>query len=75
MSLEGVYRRLVFLPSKVKSTRPVAARFYGVFAGGGMKIRGPACRRRDTPQFIKEAQDSSDARGRAGADRLPLFPD
>ena len=57
MSLEGVYRWLVFLPSKVKSTRPVAARFYGVFAGGGMKIRGLACRRRDTPQFIKEAQE------------------
>ena len=57
MSFEGVYRWLVFLPSKVKSTRPVAARFYGVFAGGGMKIRGLACRRRDTPQFIKEAQE------------------
>jgi DNA polymerase II len=57
MSLEGVYRWLVFLPSKVKSTRPVAARFYGVFAGGGMKIRGLACRRHDTPQFIKEAQE------------------
>ena len=57
MSLEGVYRWLVFLPSKVKSTRPVAARFYGVFTGGGMKIRGLACRRHDTPQFIKKAQE------------------
>ena len=57
MSLEGVYRWLVFLPSKVKSTRPVAARFYGVFADGGMKIRGLACRRHDTPLFIKEAQE------------------
>src|SRR6266511_2758564 len=35
MSLEGVYRWLIFLPSKIKSTRPVAARFYGVFADGG----------------------------------------
>src|SRR5262245_23725009 len=42
---------------EVKSTRPVAARFYGVFTDGGMKIRGLACRRRDTPQFIKEAQE------------------
>ncbi len=57
MSLEGRYRWLVFLPSKVKSTRPVAARFYGAFAGGGMKIRGLACRRRDTPQFIKGTQE------------------
>jgi len=57
MSLEGVYRWLVFAPSKVKSTRPVAARFYGVFTDGSMKIRGLACRRHDTPQFIKEAQE------------------
>src|SRR6266511_4954496 len=40
MSLEGVYRWLIFLPSKINSARPVAARFYGVFADGGMKIRG-----------------------------------
>jgi DNA polymerase II len=57
MSIEGVYRWLVFAPSKVKSTRPVAARFYGVFTDGSMKIRGLACRRHDTPQFIKEAQE------------------
>jgi DNA polymerase-2 len=57
MSLEGIYKWLVFLPSKIKSTRPVAARFYGVFTDGRMKIRGLACRRRDTPQFIKEAQE------------------
>ena len=57
MSLEGVYRWLIFAPSKVKSTRPVAARFYGVFTDGGMKIRGLACRRHDTPQFIKKAQE------------------
>src|SRR5262249_36654994 len=57
MSLEGMYRWLIFLPSKVKSKRPVAARFYGVFTDGRMKIRGLACRRRDTPQFIKNAQE------------------
>jgi DNA polymerase II len=68
MSIEGVYRWLVFAPSKVKSTRSVAARFYGVFTDGSMKIRGLACRRHDTPQFIKEAQEEmlavlSQARG------------
>lgn len=57
MSLEGLYRWIVFAPSKVKSTRPVAARFYGVFSDGTMKIRGLACRRRDTPLFIKAAQE------------------
>jgi DNA polymerase-2 len=59
MDLEGVYRWLVFLPSKIKSTRPVAARFFGVFTDGGVKIRGLACRRHDTPQFIKEAQEEA----------------
>ncbi|MGE0131489.1 MAG: DNA polymerase domain-containing protein [Blastocatellales bacterium] len=57
MSLEGVYRWLVFTPSKIKSSRPVAARFYGVFTDGQMKIRGLACRRHDTPEFIKQAQE------------------
>ncbi len=57
MSLEGIYRWIVFLPSKVKSTRPVAARFFGAFADGSLKIRGLACRRRDTPPFIKNAQE------------------
>src|SRR5262249_28684250 len=57
MSLEGIYRWIVFVPSKIKSTRPVAARFYGVFTDGNVKIRGLACRRHDTPQFIKDAQD------------------
>jgi DNA polymerase-2 len=59
MDLEGVYRWLVFLPSKIKSTRPVAARFFGVFTDGVVKIRGLACRRHDTPQFIKEAQEEA----------------
>lgn len=57
MSLEGVYRWLVFAPSRMKSSRPVAARFYGVFADGETKVRGLACRRHDTPEFIKQAQE------------------
>jgi DNA polymerase elongation subunit (family B) len=57
MPLEGVYRWIVFAPSKMKSTRPVAARFFGAFTSGTMKIRGLACRRHDTPPFIKQAQE------------------
>jgi DNA polymerase elongation subunit (family B) len=34
-----------------------ASRFYGVFTDGNMKIRGLACRHRDTPQFIRETQE------------------
>jgi DNA polymerase-2 len=56
MSLEGLYRWLVFLPSKVNQQRPVATRYYGVFVDGATKIRGLACRRSDTPEFIKQVQ-------------------
>ncbi len=56
MSLEAVYKWIVFLPSKVKDSRPVAVRYYGVFNDGRLKLRGLACRRSDTPQFIKDAQ-------------------
>jgi DNA polymerase-2 len=57
MALEGVYPWIVFASSKQKSTRPVAARFYGAFTDGTMKIRGLACRRHDTPLVIKQAQE------------------
>ncbi|HEX8183227.1 MAG TPA: DNA polymerase domain-containing protein, partial [Blastocatellia bacterium] len=56
MSLEGIYSWIIFLPSKVNSNRSVACRYYGVFDDGRLKLRGLACRRSDTPQFIKEVQ-------------------
>jgi DNA polymerase II len=56
MSVEGVYRWIIFLPSKQKDSRPVATRYYGLFDDGTMKYRGLACRRRDTPPYIKETQ-------------------
>jgi DNA polymerase elongation subunit (family B) len=56
MSLEGVYRWIVFPPSKQNESRPVATRYYGRFDDGRLKIRGLACRRSDTPLFIKEVQ-------------------
>jgi DNA polymerase-2 len=56
MSLEGIYNWVVFLPSKANVERPVACRYYGVFSDGRLKLRGLACRRSDTPEFIKEVQ-------------------
>ncbi len=56
MSLEGVYNWIVFLPSSTNPNRPVPARYYGVFSDGRLKLRGLACRRSDTPQFIKDVQ-------------------
>jgi DNA polymerase-2 len=57
MSLEGVYRWIVFLPSKVKEGRPVPSRYFGVFSDGALKTRGLAHRRRDTPHYVKEVQE------------------
>ena len=56
MSLEGVYRWMVFLPSKGNPESPVANRYFGLFKSGKIKARGLAFRRGDMPPFIQEAQ-------------------
>ena len=58
LALEGVYRWIAFLPSRQNRERPVATRYFGVFADGKMKIRGLLCRRRDTPPFVRRAQEA-----------------
>jgi DNA polymerase elongation subunit (family B) len=56
LNVEGKYRWIVFLPSKILPGVPVLNRFYGVFEGGRIKIRGIEARRSDTPQFISKPQ-------------------
>jgi DNA polymerase II len=56
MSLEGRYRWMVFLPSKVRPHLAVANRYFGVFWDGTLKARGLACRRHDVPVFIQATQ-------------------
>jgi DNA polymerase-2 len=56
ISLEGIYRWLVFLPSRVDARLPVANRYFGAFQDGSLKLRGIESRRRDTPPFIVQAQ-------------------
>ncbi len=58
LALEGVYRWLCFMPSKQDPRRPVATRYFGVFSDGSLKVRGLACRRRDTPPFVRRAQEA-----------------
>jgi DNA polymerase II len=55
-ALEGVYRWVAFLPSRVNASVPVANRYFGVFQDGSLKMRGIEARRRDTPAFIAEMQ-------------------
>ncbi len=56
ISLDGVYRWVVFLPSRVNEQVPVPNRYFGVFQDGSIKVRGIEARRRDTAPFIGETQ-------------------
>ncbi len=56
LNVEGRYRWIVFLPSRMHVEVPVLNRYYGVFESGKIKVRGIEAVRRDTPAFIKKAQ-------------------
>jgi DNA polymerase-2 len=56
ISLEGIYRYVAFLPSRIDERVPVANRYYGVFQDGSLKIRGVEARRHDTPPFVAQVQ-------------------
>ncbi len=72
LALEGVYRWIAFLPSRQNRARPVATRYFGVFADGKVKARGLICRRRDTPPFVRLAQEALLARLAAAATAAEL---
>ena len=56
IALEGIYRWVAFLPSRVDERVPVANRYFGVFQDGSVKLRGVESRRRDTAPFIAQTQ-------------------
>jgi DNA polymerase elongation subunit (family B) len=56
ISLEGIYRWVSFLPSRVDPNVSVANRYFGVFETGAQKVRGIDLRRSDTPPLVAEAQ-------------------
>lgn len=56
VSLDGIYRWIAFLPSRIDARVPVANRYFGVFQDGTLKLRGVEVRRRDTPAFISQTQ-------------------
>jgi DNA polymerase elongation subunit (family B) len=56
LGVEGKYRWIVFLPSKVLEDVPVLNRYYGVLENGDVKLRGVEARRGDTPVFIVNVQ-------------------
>jgi DNA polymerase-2 len=56
IALEGIYRWVAFLPSRLDNHAPVPNRYFGAFQDGSLKVRGIEARRRDTPRFIAETQ-------------------
>jgi DNA polymerase-2 len=58
IAVEGLYRWLIVPPSRTRPRLAVPNRFFGLFQDGSMKVRGLECRRRDTPPFIRDAQQA-----------------
>ena len=56
IALDGIYRWVAFLPSRMDPQVPVANRYFGVFQSGEIKARGIELRRHDTPAFIRQTQ-------------------
>jgi len=56
IALEGVYRWVMFLPSRVDARLPVANRYFGVFQDGSIKMRGIEARRHDSAEFVAATQ-------------------
>jgi DNA polymerase-2 len=56
INVEGIYRWIGFLPSRVNPRMPVPNQFVGQFEQGTMKIRGIELRRSDAPLLVKRAQ-------------------
>jgi len=56
IALEGIYRWIAFLPSRLDERIPVANRYFGAFSDGSLKVRGIEMRRHDTPAFVARMQ-------------------
>ena len=56
IELEGIFQWLAFLPSKINPRIGASNRYFGKFYDGGLKVRGMAQRRADTPQWITDAE-------------------
>ena len=56
IALEGIYRWVAFLPSRLDDRVPVPNRYFGIFVDGTIKTRGIELNRGDTPPFIAAAQ-------------------
>jgi DNA polymerase elongation subunit (family B) len=57
IAVEGIYKWIVFLPSKTYSGKQVANRYFGAFEETNeLKVRGIELRRHDSPLYFKKCQ-------------------
>lgn len=56
MAIDGVYKWLVYPPSKIDPLLPVSTRYFGKFYNNELKTRGIASRRKDTAIFVRKMQ-------------------
>jgi len=58
IAIEGIYKWIVFLPSKVDSNNQVPTRYFGCFEKDDeIKVRGIELRRHDTPLYFRACQE------------------
>ncbi|MBC8507403.1 MAG: hypothetical protein ISR58_16885 [Anaerolineales bacterium] len=56
IELEGIFQWLAFLPSKINPRIGASNRYFGKFYDGGLKVRGMAQRRADSPTWISNVE-------------------
>ena len=56
LSFEGMHKWIAFVHSKQNDILPVPNRYFGVYEGGTIKVRGIEARRHDTPVFFCKCQ-------------------
>ncbi len=56
ISVEGIYRWILFPSSKMDEEIPTATRYVGVYDTNEFKVRGIEVRRKDVPKYIQRAQ-------------------
>jgi DNA polymerase elongation subunit (family B) len=75
LELEGIFDWLVFTASKLNPRIGAANRYFGKWGHCGLKVRGMAQRRTDTPKWIADAEREimSLLESESNADRLPAL--
>ena len=57
VGVEGMYRWIGFLPSRMNPRVAVHNRYCGAFEDGTLKVRGLELRRHDTPKIVRRMQE------------------